>query len=174
MPAGARHATLNINGIDGGQAGRTASRRRAWRTAAARCSIGGSCSRKASTRRKAEIVELLERAARATSRTSRYEIARPDGRAPDSDAGRIRRVIGALDRALQRVLGRSGGLGRQPGHLRSEARGAHRRRAATASPYGPGILDLAHQPDEWCGVDDLVNATKVLALALLELTGTQS
>ena len=38
--------------------------------------------------------------------------------------------------------------------------------------YGPGILDLAHQPDEWCGIDDLVNATKVLALAMLELTGT--
>jgi succinyl-diaminopimelate desuccinylase len=37
--------------------------------------------------------------------------------------------------------------------------------------YGPGILDLAHQPDEWCGVEDLVNATKVLALALLELVG---
>jgi succinyl-diaminopimelate desuccinylase len=38
--------------------------------------------------------------------------------------------------------------------------------------YGPGILDLAHQPDEWCGVDDLVNATKVLALSILDLTGT--
>ena len=40
--------------------------------------------------------------------------------------------------------------------------------------YGPGILDLAHQPDEWCGIDDLVNATKVLALSILDLTGTQS
>ena len=28
----------------------------------------------------------------------------------------------------------------------------------------PGELELAHQPDEWCSVDDLVNATKVLAL----------
>jgi succinyl-diaminopimelate desuccinylase len=37
--------------------------------------------------------------------------------------------------------------------------------------YGPGILDLAHQPDEWCGIDDLVAATKVLALAALELVG---
>ena len=37
--------------------------------------------------------------------------------------------------------------------------------------YGPGILDLAHQPDEWCGIDDLVNATKVLALAIAELVG---
>ena len=38
--------------------------------------------------------------------------------------------------------------------------------------YGPGILDLAHQPDEWCGVDDLINATKVIALSILEMTGT--
>jgi succinyl-diaminopimelate desuccinylase len=38
--------------------------------------------------------------------------------------------------------------------------------------YGPGILDLAHQPDEYCGVDDLVAATKVIALALLDLTNT--
>jgi succinyl-diaminopimelate desuccinylase len=37
--------------------------------------------------------------------------------------------------------------------------------------YGPGVLDLAHQPDEWCGVDDLVNATKVLALSILDLAG---
>jgi succinyl-diaminopimelate desuccinylase len=38
--------------------------------------------------------------------------------------------------------------------------------------YGPGILDLAHQPDEYCVIDDLVQSTKVLALSILELTGT--
>ncbi len=37
--------------------------------------------------------------------------------------------------------------------------------------YGPGELEQAHQPDEYCRVDDLVNSTKVLALAILELTG---
>jgi succinyl-diaminopimelate desuccinylase len=31
--------------------------------------------------------------------------------------------------------------------------------------YGPGVLDLAHQPDEWVGVDDMVAAAKVMALA---------
>ncbi|HBO89392.1 MAG TPA: succinyl-diaminopimelate desuccinylase, partial [Acidobacteria bacterium] len=35
--------------------------------------------------------------------------------------------------------------------------------------YGPGALHLAHQPDEWCGIDDLVAATKVLALSILKL-----
>ena len=37
--------------------------------------------------------------------------------------------------------------------------------------YGPGILDLAHQPDEWVGVDDMLVSAKVMALALLDLLG---
>ena len=37
--------------------------------------------------------------------------------------------------------------------------------------YGPGELELAHQPDEYCRIDDLVNATKVIALATLDLMG---
>jgi len=31
--------------------------------------------------------------------------------------------------------------------------------------YGPGILDLAHQPDEYVGIDDMVDSAKVMALA---------
>jgi len=37
--------------------------------------------------------------------------------------------------------------------------------------YGPGILDLAHQPDEWVGVDDMQDSAKVMALSLLDLLG---
>ncbi len=35
--------------------------------------------------------------------------------------------------------------------------------------YGPGILDLAHQPDEFVAIEDLVTATKVLALSIRAL-----
>ncbi len=35
--------------------------------------------------------------------------------------------------------------------------------------YGPGILDLAHQPDEWVGVQDMEDSAKVMALTLAEL-----
>jgi succinyl-diaminopimelate desuccinylase len=35
--------------------------------------------------------------------------------------------------------------------------------------YGPGILDLAHQPDEYVVIDDMVNAAKVMALAAAAL-----
>ncbi len=38
--------------------------------------------------------------------------------------------------------------------------------------YGPGILDLAHQPDEYVLLDDLVNSAKVMALAAMRLLGT--
>ena len=71
-------------------AGRTASRRRASPIAAARCSIAASCSRKASTRRRREIVALLDARRRAHARAS-LRAQRPDGRAPDAHAGRTRR-----------------------------------------------------------------------------------
>jgi succinyl-diaminopimelate desuccinylase len=29
--------------------------------------------------------------------------------------------------------------------------------------YGPGILDLAHQPDEYVAIEDMVGAAKVMA-----------
>ncbi len=32
--------------------------------------------------------------------------------------------------------------------------------------YGPGILDLAHRPDEWVGIDDMVESAKVMAIGL--------
>lgn len=32
--------------------------------------------------------------------------------------------------------------------------------------YGPGILDLAHRPDEWVGITDMVESAKVMAVGL--------
>ncbi len=37
--------------------------------------------------------------------------------------------------------------------------------------YGPGILDLSHQPDEYCRIDHLVQASKAMALAAMRLLG---
>jgi succinyl-diaminopimelate desuccinylase len=39
--------------------------------------------------------------------------------------------------------------------------------------YGPGILHLSHQPDEYCRIDHLVDAAKAMALAAMRLLGTQ-
>jgi succinyl-diaminopimelate desuccinylase len=38
--------------------------------------------------------------------------------------------------------------------------------------YGPGILDLAHQPDEYIDIDDMVASAKVMAAATLALLGS--
>ena len=35
--------------------------------------------------------------------------------------------------------------------------------------YGPGILDLAHKPDEYVGVDDMIDSIKVMARSLAAL-----
>jgi len=35
--------------------------------------------------------------------------------------------------------------------------------------YGPGILDLAHQPDEYVGIQDMVDAAKVMARSLTSI-----
>ncbi|HEX5166533.1 MAG TPA: M20/M25/M40 family metallo-hydrolase, partial [Thermomicrobiales bacterium] len=46
--------------------------------------------------------------------------------------------------------------------------------AATGVPtiiYGPGDPALAHVPDEWVGVDEVIGATKAYALVALEMLG---
>ena len=47
-------------------------------------------------------------------------------------------------------------------------------RLGSCIAYGPGILDLAHQPDEWVGIDDMVDAAAVMGRALIALLGTET
>lgn len=170
IPAGARHATLNVNGIVGGQP---------VDGIQTPC-VADSC-RAVFDRRflleegfestKAEIVALLDGLARDVSGFAYgikdLMVVHPT-KTPDGSP-----VVAALDRGLHRVLGRSGGLVASPGTYDQK----HFARIAGVHhcvAYGPGILDLAHQPDEYCDIADLVNATKVIALAILELTRTPS
>jgi len=168
IPLDARHATININGIDGGQpvdgiqTPCVADRCRAVFDRRFLLEEGFDATRE-------EIVTLLDALVR-TVPDFRYElrdlmVVHPT-RTPEGSP-----VVSALDSALHRVLGRSGGLVASPGTYDQK----HFARIAGVPhcvAYGPGILDLAHQPDEYCDVADLVNATKVIALAVLELTGT--
>jgi len=168
IPDGARHATLNINGISGGQpvggiqTPCVADRCRAVFDRRFLLEEGFDAT-------KAEIVEMLDAVARDVP-DFQYElrdlmVVHPT-KTPDGSP-----VVAALDRALHRVFGRSGGLVASPGTYDQK----HFARIAGVPhcvAYGPGILDLAHQPDEYVDIADLVNATKVIALALLELTQT--
>jgi succinyl-diaminopimelate desuccinylase len=168
IPPGARHATLNVNGISGGQpvdgiqTPCVADRCRAVFDRRFLLEEGFDAT-------KAEIIQMLDDIRREVP-DFQYDVrdlmvVHPT-RTPDGSP-----VIGALERALQRVLGRSG-LVASPGTYDQK----HVARIAGVPhcvAYGPGILDLAHQPDEYCGVEDLMAATKVIALAMLDLTGTE-
>jgi succinyl-diaminopimelate desuccinylase len=166
VPPLARHATLNINAIAGGQPvdGIQTPCVADWCTAIFDRRF---LLEEGFESTKAEIEALLERAAAHTPGLT-YELrdlmvvhpVRTPGTSP---------VIQSLERAIQRVLGRPAE------HIASPGTYDHKHVDRIAGiphcvAYGPGILDLAHQPDEWCGIDDLINATKVLAIAVLDLT----
>ncbi|MGH9347149.1 MAG: acetylornithine deacetylase/succinyl-diaminopimelate desuccinylase family protein [Vicinamibacterales bacterium] len=168
VPDAARHATINVNGIAGGQpvggiqTPCVADRCRAVFDRRFLIEEGFETA-------KSEIQALLAAAAAATPGLE-YElrdlmVVHPV-RTPEGSP-----LVASLARHVEQVLGRRAALVASPGtydHKHVERIGGIRDCVA----YGPGILDLAHQPDEWCGIDDLVGATKVLALSILDLTRT--
>jgi succinyl-diaminopimelate desuccinylase len=166
VPDSARHATINVNSIDGGQpvdgiqTPCVADRCRAVFDRRFLIEEGIEAARD-------EIAALVART--LGSPGVDYElrdlmVVEPV-RTPDGSP-----LVAALDRAVRRVLGRSARLVASPGTYDQK----HVARIAGVPQcvaYGPGELELAHQPDESCRVDDLLNATKVIALATLDLMG---
>ena len=81
-------------------------------------------------------------------------------------------VAAALARAVAEVTGRPAEFVVSPGtYDQKHIDRIGRLRNCVA--YGPGILDLAHQPDEYVAVDDMLDAATVMALALDELLGAR-
>jgi len=167
VPEGARHATLNLNGIFGGQP-----------VDGIQSPCVADLCRAVFDRRflveegfdftKREIEEVIDR---VRTRMPRVEYSLTDlmvvhpTRTPDDSP-----VIAAIDHSVEHVLGR------RPTHVASPGTYDHKHVTRIAGvphcvAYGPGELEQAHQPDEFCAVDDLVTSTKVLAAAILELTG---
>jgi succinyl-diaminopimelate desuccinylase len=166
VPSGARHSTLNINSIHGGQA----------ETPGYPAPVVPDSCRMVIDRRllieesidaaKDEVRGLLEQLAKDRA-GFRYRIrdifdVRPtmadrDGPVARSTAAAIRRVIGRDPEFIcspgtydQKHIDRVGKL-------------------RDCIAYGPGILDLAHQPDEYVVIEDMVNSAKVMALAARSL-----
>ena len=167
VPEGARQATLNLNSIHGGQPepfdGLPAP------VVADRCRL--VLDRRYLIEEpldgvKGEIVALLDRvkAARAGLDYSVREIMTfaPTMTEPDAP------VVAALDHWIENLFGRPATHVASPGTYDQKhitRFGAVRDCVA----YGPGILDLAHQPDEWVGIEDMILSTKVMAAATLML-----
>lgn len=79
-------------------------------------------------------------------------------------------VVQAVSAAVTAVLGRAPEHVVSPGTYDQKhiARIGH---LHDCIAYGPGILDLAHQPDEFIVIEDMVQSAKVMAAASLSLLG---
>jgi succinyl-diaminopimelate desuccinylase len=166
VPSGARHSTLNINSIHGGQAempGYPAPL------------VPDSC-RMVIDRRllieesldaaKDEVRELLEQLARDRA-GFRYSIRDIFDVRPTM-ADRNGPVARSTAAAIRRVIGRDPEFICSPGtYDQKHIDRVGKLRDCIA--YGPGILDLAHQPDEYVVIEDMVNSAKVMALAARSL-----
>ena len=162
VPSGARHSTMNINSIHGGQAETSGF--------PAPC-VPDSC-RLVIDRRllieenmdsvKGEVRALLEQLA-AEREGFAYEL-RDIFEVQPTMADRNGPVARSTAAAVQRVLGREAEFVCSPGtYDQKHIDRIGKLRDCIA--YGPGILDLAHQPDEYVLIDDMVNSAKVMALA---------
>ena len=170
VPPLARQSTLNINSIHGGQpepeAGYTGFP----------APIVAHSARIVIDRRylieetpeavRQEVVDLLEKL-KATRPSFRYEL-RDLWTIPPTMTERDAPVVRAVDKAITAVLGLSPDYVVSPGTYDQK----HIDRIGklhNCIAYGPGILDLAHQPDEYVGIDDMLDSAKVMALALNDL-----
>jgi succinyl-diaminopimelate desuccinylase len=163
VPAAARSSTLNLNSLHGGQA-------EGHDGLPAPC-VADSC-RLVLDRRflieepiatvKAEVRDLLEGLVRDRP-GFRYELrdlfeVLPTMADPEGP------VVTATVDAIRAVLGKDAAIVCSPGTYDQK----HIDRIGQLKDciaYGPGILDLAHQPDEFVVIDDLVASAKVMARA---------
>ncbi|SFK91961.1 succinyl-diaminopimelate desuccinylase [Pseudovibrio ascidiaceicola] len=167
IPPGARSSTLNINSLHGGQD-------EGHDGLPSPC-VADSC-RIILDRRflieepledvKQEIVEILENL-RKTRRNFEYELKDLLEVLPvmaEKDSPVARAVAGGIKDVLQKDASYvvSPGTYDQKhitrlGHLHD------------CIAYGPGKLEMAHRPDEFVGIEDLVDSAKVMALAAYSL-----
>jgi succinyl-diaminopimelate desuccinylase len=176
-PAGARVSTLNINSVHGGQIEqRYALDARGWPTADLPAPTVAHSCRTVLDRRfiaeenlddvKREILDMLEelQCTRPGFDFNIKDIMSFVPTATPQDAP----VVDATARAIARVLGREPSYISSPGTYDQKhiVRTGHLKDVIA---YGPGILDLAHQPDEYVGIQELVDSAKIMALAALSL-----
>ncbi len=167
VPEGAKQSTLNINAIHGGLAegfdGLPAPM------------VPDSC-RMVIDRRylieedpeevEAEVVAILDALTRERPGFA-YELREVLAFAPTMTDPEST-VVRAVAAGVERVLGRKAEKIVSPGTY-DQKHVVRIGQLKDCIAYGPGILDLAHQPDEYVAVDDMVASAKVMAAATLTL-----
>jgi succinyl-diaminopimelate desuccinylase len=170
VPEGARQSTLNINSIHGGEHEQDADY-----TGMPSACVPDRC-RMVIDRRflieenigevQAEIRAVLERVRHGRPGFD-YEI-KELFRVLPTMTERDAPVVGAVSRGVEQVMGREADYVVSPGTY-DQKHIDRIGRLKNCIAYGPGVLDLAHKPDEWVGIDDMMQSAEVMALALHEL-----
>ncbi|SLN24015.1 Succinyl-diaminopimelate desuccinylase [Roseovarius litorisediminis] len=172
VPEGARQSTLNINSIHGGEAEQELD----YTGLPSPC-VPDRC-RMVIDRRflieedigevEAEIRDMLERV-RMDRESFDYDM-RELHRVLPSMTERDAPVVVSVGQAIQKVFGREAEYVVSPGTY-DQKHIDRIGRLKNCIAYGPGILDLAHKPDEYVGIDDMVQSAQVMALTLYDLLG---
>ncbi|MDF1619219.1 acetylornithine deacetylase/succinyl-diaminopimelate desuccinylase family protein [Pseudothioclava nitratireducens] len=172
IPEGAKQSTLNINSIHGGEAEQAPGY-----TGLPAPVVPDRC-RIVIDRRflieeqidevKAEITALMERV-KARRHNFTYEI-RDLFEVQPSMTDRDAPIVRSTASAIEAVLGREAAYVVSPGTY-DQKHIDRIGRLKNCIAYGPGLLALAHQPDEWVGVQDMQDSARVMALVLAELLG---
>ncbi len=167
VPQGARSSTMNINSIHGGQDEPDAD----FTGLPAHC-VPDSCRIVIDRRFLAEepldqvrdeVTALLE-GLRATRVDFDYELTELNAVLP-SMTDRDAPVVQTVAKAIQDVMGKNPEYVASPGTYDQK----HIDRIGKLKnciAYGPGILELAHKPDEYIGIDDMVDSACVMGAAL--------
>ncbi len=113
-----------------------------------------------------EVVDLLEKL-KASRPGFAYDL-RDLWTIPPTMTERNAPIVRAVDRAIGTVLGLTPDYVVSPGTY-DQKHIDRIGRLHNCIAYGPGILDLAHQPDEYVGITDMLDSAKVMALTLNDL-----
>jgi succinyl-diaminopimelate desuccinylase len=77
-------------------------------------------------------------------------------------------IVQSTAKAIKSVLGRDAEYVVSPGTY-DQKHIDRIGRLKNCIAYGPGLLELAHKPDEYIGVDDMLDSAKVMGLCLIDL-----
>ncbi len=167
VPPLARQSTLNINSIHGGQqepeAGYTGFPAPVVAHSARIVIDRRYLIEETPAAVRQEVVDLLEKL-KATRPGFSYEL-RDLWTIPPTMTERDAPIVRAVDKAIGEVLGLSPDYVVSPGTY-DQKHIDRIGRLHNCIAYGPGILDLAHQPDEYVGITDMLDSAKVMALTL--------
>jgi len=170
VPDGAKQSTLNVNAVHGG----APAQEEGYDGLPTPC-VPDRCKITIDRRFlieedladvKAEVTAVMERV-RAKRPNLSYEIrdlfeVHPTMTERDSP------IVRATEAAIARVLSKQAEFVVSPGTY-DQKHVARIGGVKNCIAYGPGILDLAHQPDEWVGIDDMLDSARVMALVLADL-----